>query len=86
MTPAIAAAAQAAARARKALMHATDRELTREAVIGHVEAHTGAPRQQALILVEAARQILIKANQHADAVALSEYINARIVNPNADCS
>jgi len=81
MTPAI-----AAARAHKALSHTRDRERTREAVIGRVEAHTGAPRQQALILVEAARQLLIEANQHADAVALGEYINARMVNPNANRS
>ena len=85
MTPEQAAAAQAAARAHKALSHARDRERTREAVIGHVQAHTGAPRQQALVLVEAARQLLIEANQHADAIALGEYINARMVNPNADC-
>lgn len=84
MTTAQAAAARAAARAHKALSHARDRKRTREDVIGRVEAHTGAPRQQALVLVEAARQLLIEANQHADAVALAEYINARQVNPHAD--
>ena len=86
MTPAQAATAQAAARAHKALMHARDRERTLEVVKVHAESHTGAPRQQALLLVMAARQLLIEANQHADALELGEYINARMVNPNADCS
>jgi len=83
MTP-IQAADAAARAAYAAAARARDRERTREAVIGHVEAHTGAPRQQALVLVEAARQLLTEANQHADALALGEYINARRVNPNAD--
>ena len=81
MTP-----AQTAARAHTALMHARNRKLTHEALIGRVQAHTSAPRQQALVLVEAARQLLIEANQHVDAVALTEYINARKMNLNADCS
>ena len=85
MTPAQAAAARAAAAAHKALMHARDRERAREAVIGRVEAHTGAPRQQALLLVMAARQILLESYQYDDALELGEYVKARMVNPNADC-
>jgi len=86
MTPAQAAAARAAAAAHKALMRLRDRERSLEIIKVHAEAHTGAPRQQALILVMAARQLLIEANQHDDAVALGEYINARMVNPNANRS
>ena len=66
-------------------LRAGDRERTIKAVTGHVEVYTGAPRQQALVLVEVARRLLIEANQYDDSVPLGRYIDERRIKPNADC-